>query len=66
MKRTLIPMLFLLAACDSTTPPQPETPRASSPVFDTQIQAIDKARGVEGQLESAADAQRRQLEAESQ
>lgn len=66
MKQRVLPLLLLLAACDSSAPPQPETPRASSQVFDTQIQAIDKARGVESQIKDAADAQRRQLEAESQ
>jgi outer membrane biogenesis lipoprotein LolB len=58
--------LLLLAACDPTSPPQPETERQPNPVFETQIQAVEKARAVEGQLEAAAAAQRRQLDAATQ
>lgn len=67
MKRTLmIAGLLLLAACDPTPPPQPETGRQPNPVFETQIQAMEKARAVEGQVMEAAEAQRRQLDAATQ
>jgi len=68
IKRILIPLVLLLAACDPTpTPspppqPQPETGRAPNPVFETQIQAVGKARAVEGQVMDAAEAQRKQIE----
>lgn len=67
MKRILLiagPML--LAACDPTPPPQPETERQPNPVFETQIQAVEKARAVESQMEAAAEAQRKALDAATQ
>ncbi|HEY9098137.1 MAG TPA: hypothetical protein VIN38_04630 [Thiobacillus sp.] len=66
MKWTLFPFVLLLTACDPTPPPQPETERSANPVFETQIQAIEKAKAVEGQVMDAAEAQRKQMEAESQ
>lgn len=66
MKRTLPSLLLVLAGCDPTPPPQPETERQPNPVFETQIQAVEKARAVEGQLQEAAEAQRRQIEAAEQ
>lgn len=62
MKRILIPLLLPLAACDPTPPPQPETEREPNPVFETQIQAMDKARAAERQMQEAAEAQRKQLD----
>lgn len=67
MIHRLLPLVLLsLAGCDPTPPPQPETERQPNPVFETQIQAMEKARAVEGQLQDAAEAQRRQLEAAEQ
>jgi hypothetical protein len=66
MKWTLIPLLLSLAACDPTPPPQPETERQPNPVFETQIQAMEKARAVEGQMKDAAEAQRKQLDEATQ
>ncbi|MDP3586306.1 MAG: hypothetical protein Q8R61_14345 [Thiobacillus sp.] len=67
MKRILmIAGMLLLAACDPTPPPQPETERQPNPVFETQIQAMEKARAVEGQVMEAAEAQRRQMDAATQ
>jgi len=67
MKRTLIPLVLILAACDPTPPPpQPETERQPNPVFDTQIQAMEKARAVEGQVREAAEAQRKQMDEAAQ
>jgi len=65
MKRTLIPLLLLLTACDPTPPPQPQTERPNQ-VFETQIQAVKKAQAVEGQVLDAAEAQRKQMEAATQ
>ena len=63
MKRIPILLGLLLSACDPTPPPQPETERKPNPAFETQIQAMEKARAVEQQVRGAADAQRQQLEA---
>lgn len=64
MRRPLIALAFLLTACDH--PPAPPkvdgAERTPNPVFETQIQAVQKARAVEGQLQDAADAQARQIE----
>lgn len=62
MKRIAIPLVMILTACDPTPPPQPETARTPNPVFETQIQAVEKARAVEGQMMEAAEAQRKQME----
>jgi hypothetical protein len=66
MKRIAILLGLLLSACAPTPPPQPETERQPNPAFETQIQAMEKARAVEQQVQNAADAQRQQLEAATQ
>ena len=66
MKRILIPLTLILTACDPTPPPQPETERTPNPVFETQIQALEKAKAVEGQVMDAAEAQRKQMDAATQ
>lgn len=63
MKRLSIPLLLVLAGCDPTPPPQPEAAREPNPVFETQIQAVEKARAVEAGLQQAAQAQHEQIEA---
>jgi hypothetical protein len=64
MKPALPLLALVLAACDgSVPPPDPKIDeRQPNPAFETQIQAVDKARAVEGQLQEAADAQRRQID----
>ena len=66
MKWHLVPLALLLAACDPTSPPQPETERQPNPAFETQIQAVEKARAVEGQVMDAAEAQRKQIDEATQ
>jgi hypothetical protein len=66
MKRSLIPLLLILTACDPTPPPQPETERQPNPAFETQIKAVEKARAVEGQVNDAAEAQRKQMDEAAQ
>jgi len=69
MKRLLIPLVLLLAACDNTVPPPPPKTDAvsgSDRLFDTQRSALEKARAVEGQVNAAAEAQRKQLEQSTQ
>ncbi len=66
MKRFLIPLGLILTACDPTPPPQPETERQPNAVFETQVKAMEKARAVEGQVNSAAEAQRKQMDEAAQ
>lgn len=69
MKRLLIPLVLMLTACDNTVPPPPpKTEVISGPdrLFDTQRSALEKARVVEGQMNAAAEAQRKQLEQTTQ
>ncbi len=67
MIRFLIPLVCLLAACDASPPPQPKTEeRQPNPVFETQIQAVEKARTVEGQVMDAAEAQKKQIDQTAQ
>lgn len=66
MKWALIPLAVLFSGCDPTPPPQPEAARSPNPVFETQIQAIDKAKAVEGQVMDAAEAQRKQMDEATQ
>jgi hypothetical protein len=67
MKRILIPLALFLSACDASPPPQPQTEeRQPNPVFETQIQAVEKARGVEGQVMDAAEAQKKQIDEAAQ
>ena len=69
MKQLLIPLVLILAACDNTTPPPPpktEAVSGSDRLFDTQRHALEKARAVEGQVNAAAEAQRKQMEQTTQ
>jgi hypothetical protein len=66
MKPSLIPLLLLLSACDSSPPPQPKTELQPNPVFETQIQSMKKAQAVDGQVKDAAEAQRKQMDAATQ
>ena len=63
MKRLLISLALTLAACDASPPPQPQIEeRQPNPVFETQIQSMEKARAVEGQVMDAAEAQKQQID----
>ncbi len=66
MKWTLIPLVLIVAACDPAPPQQPETGRKPNPAFETQIQAVEKARAVEDQVMDAAEAQRKQMDEAAQ
>ena len=68
MKLFVAALLLMLTACDgSVPPPEPEIdPHPPNPAFETQIQAVDKARAVEGQLLDAAEAQRQQIDQATQ
>lgn len=62
MKAFLIPLALLLSACNPASPPEPKTADKPGTVFDAQIRAVKKAQAVEGQVQDAADAQRRQID----
>ncbi|MEW6414836.1 MAG: hypothetical protein AB1482_06230 [Pseudomonadota bacterium] len=63
MKRFLLPLCLVLAACEpSPPPPQPEVERAPNPLFETQIRALDQARETGAALQQSEDARRSQLE----
>ena len=63
MKPLLLAFAVLLSACNKPAPPpKVDATPASNPIFDTQIQAMRKARAVEGQVNAAAEAQRKQIE----
>ena len=66
MKWILIPLVSIVAACDPTPPPQPETERQPNPAFEAQIQAVEKARAVEQQMKDSAEAQRKQMDEAAQ
>ena len=66
MKWTLIPLVWMLTACNPAPPVQPKTEHRPNPVFETQIQAIEKAKAVEAQVMDAAEAQRKQMDAATQ
>lgn len=65
MKGFLIPLALLLTACNPA-PPQPKTGDQANAIFDTQIQAVQKAQAVEGQVMDAAEAQHRQIDQATQ
>ena len=68
MKILVAALLLILAACDgSVPPPEPDIEsRQPNPTFETQIEAVDKAGAVEGQLLDAAEAQRQQVDQATQ
>ncbi len=69
MKQSLMLLALILTACDPTQtppPPKPEAVRNPNPVFETQIQAMKKVNAVEGQVNDATEAQRKQLDEATQ
>lgn len=59
----LLAASLLTAACDSPTDvPAPRTEEPRAPVSDGQINALGKAKAVEGQMQRDDDERRRQTE----
>ena len=52
--------LALLCACDKT--PAPPKPEPVPKLFETQRNALDKAKALEGKMQEAADAQKKMME----
>ena len=65
MRWSLIPLSLILGGCDASLPP-PETERRPNPAFEAQIQAVEKARAVDRQMQEAAAAQRKQMDEAAQ
>lgn len=59
LRFTLLP-LALLAGCDQSPPPP--KPEPVPKLFETQRNALDKAKALEGQMQQAADAEKKKLE----
>ena len=57
----ILPLVILLTACDS-----PQTEPKTNPILDPQVEALKKAQAVQGQVDAAAEAQRKQVEAAEQ
>lgn len=66
MKRFLLPIVLLLAACDASPPPQPEVERAPDRAFESQIRAMDQAHDAEAQMRTSQAARQQQLDAAAQ
>ncbi len=63
MKPLLLAFVVLLSACNKpTSPPKVDATPTPNPLFDTQIQAMKKAQAVQGQVDAAAETQRKQIE----
>ena len=56
---TLLP-LALLCACGKT--PEPPKPEPVPKLFETQRNALDKAKALEGQMQKDADKEQKQME----
>ncbi len=61
---TLILLAIALAACDNKTPGNnlAATPEPPKTMIDNQLKALDKAKGVEQQIQDAADKQRQAID----
>lgn len=57
-----VAMVALLLGCDSTESPKPPGER----MFDTQQQALERAREVDGMVRQQAEQQRREIDRQSQ
>jgi hypothetical protein len=58
-------LVFALAACSSPPPPAADEPgpaRPASTVLDPQLQALDKARAAQKQIDDAAEARRKAID----
>lgn len=63
-----LPLVILLSLCLAACGDDPEAQKAAEGehLWQGQVDALEKAKGVDGMVEGAADQQRQQLEAASQ
>ena len=67
LSAALIGASLLLAGCDSPTEvPAPKTEEPRATPFDTQINALEKAKQLEGQMLQDAEARKQQMERATQ
>ncbi len=67
LSAALIGASLLLAGCDSPTEvPAPKTEEPRATPFDTQINALEKAKQLEGQMLQDAEARKQQMEQATQ
>ena len=59
---TILAVVTALAACDGTETPK----RPGERMFDSQQQALERAKGVEDRIQQQADQQRREIDRASQ
>jgi len=63
----LIGAFLLVIGCDSPTEvPAPKTEEHQATPFDTQINALEKAKQLEGQMQQDAEARKQQMEQATQ
>lgn len=63
----LIGACLLVTGCDGPTEvPAPKTEEPRVTPFDTQINALEKAKGLEGQMQQDEEARRKQMEQTTQ
>ncbi len=67
LSAALIGASLLLSGCDSPTEvPAPKTEEPRATPFDTQINALEKAKQLEGQMLQDAEARKQQMEQATQ
>lgn len=63
----LIGACLLVTGCDGPAEvPAPKTEEHRATPFDTQINALEKAKGLEGQMQQDEEARRKQMEQATQ
>ncbi|HYP67437.1 MAG TPA: hypothetical protein VEP67_04210 [Thiobacillaceae bacterium] len=62
MRMSLLALLPLTLLCACGKAPEPPKPEPVPKLFETQRNALDKAKALEGQMQDAADAQRKKVE----
>jgi hypothetical protein len=65
MRKSLLTLLTLPFLCACGKAPEPPKPEPVPKLFETQRKALDKAKALEGQMQEAADAQRKKMEEEA-
>jgi hypothetical protein len=65
MRKSLLTLLTVPLLCACGKAPEPPKPEPVPKLFETQRKALDKAKALEGQMQEAADAQRKKMEEEA-